>query len=136
MFVVRSFMNGICNLLVSVYDLGNLGKQCFFFSPPSFSSILRMRAFLSLQMFASVWLQTYLISFLNLHLKHLFLRSIHRLILLTPSFAVILFFFFFPFLWGKSVSLHLKTKFTKASGSEANSKNNVQCPKKLVFFFF
>lgn len=30
MFVVHSFMNGICNLLVSVCDLGNLGKQCFF----------------------------------------------------------------------------------------------------------
>lgn len=31
MFVVHSFMNGICNLPVSVCDLGNLGKRCFFF---------------------------------------------------------------------------------------------------------
>lgn len=131
MFVVHSFMNGICNLLVSVCDSGNLGKQCFiFFPPPPFSFILRTRAFFSLRMFASVWLKTYLISFLSLCLKHVFLRSIHWLTFLTPSFAIML-FPNPPFLWTKSVSLHLKTnKFAEASGSEPNSKHNVQYPKK------
>lgn len=57
MFVVHSFMNGICNLLVSVCDLGNLGKQCcfFFFPPlPPFFFNLKDEGLFSLQMFSSV----------------------------------------------------------------------------------
>lgn len=110
---------------------GQLGKTVlYFFPPPPFSFILRTRAFFSLRMFASVWLKMYLISFLSLRLKHVFLRSIHWLTFLTPSFAIML-FPSPPFLWTKSVSLHLKTnKFAEASGSEPNSKDNVQYPKK------
>lgn len=104
MFVVHSFMNGICNLLVSVCDLGNLGKECFFFFPPPFSSILRMRAFFSLRMFASVWLKAFNFFSKPAFEALLFLRSIRRLTLLTPSFAIMLFFS----LWAQSVSLHWK----------------------------
>lgn len=82
MFVVHSFMNGICNLLVSVCDLGNLGKQCFFlvvffvFSPTTFSSVFKDEGLFSLQMFSSAWLKTCcLISFLNLYLKQLFFKK-------------------------------------------------------------
>lgn len=132
MFVVHSFMNGICNLLVSVCDLGNLGKECFFFFPPPFSSILRMRAFFSLRMFASVWLKAFNFFSKPAFEALLFLRSIRRLTLLTPSFAIML--FFFP-LGPKCIPALKANEFVEASVSEANTKNNVLCPKKLVFFF-
>lgn len=78
-------------------------KSAFFFPPP-FSSILRMRAFFSLLMFASVWLKAFNFFSKPAFEALLFLRSIRRLTLLTPSFAIVL---FFP-LWAQSVSLHWK----------------------------
>lgn len=78
-------------------------KSAFFFPPP-FSSILRMRAFFSLLMFASVWLKAFNFFSKPVFEALLFLRSIRRLTLLTPSFAIMLFFS----LWAQSVSLHWK----------------------------
>lgn len=106
-------------------------KSAFFFPPP-FSSILRMRAFFSLLMFASVWLKAFNFFSKPAFEALLFLRSIRRLTLLTPSFAIML--FFFP-LGPKCIPALKANEFVEASVSEANTKNNVLCPKKLVFFF-
>lgn len=93
MFVVHSFMNGICNLLVSVCDLGNLGKQCFFF-PTTFFFNLKDEGLFS---FADVFFSVTENMIFNFFSKPVFEAPIFKkhseADTLTPSFALVHNFF-------------------------------------------
>lgn len=96
MFVVHSFMNGICNLLVSVCNLGNLGKQCFPTPPPSPPSTF----FFSLKdegLFSLVFFSVSENMVFNFFSKPVFeaptFKKHSEADSLTPSFALVHYFF-------------------------------------------
>lgn len=109
MFVVHSFMNGICNLLVSVCDLGNLGNWCFF----SHHLLLPSEGwgpFFFTDVFFSVTENIF-----NFFSKPVFEAPIFKkrseADSLTPSFALI-------FFWSERKINHWLKKQTKALSSE------------------